>query len=425
MAIRNSEINVKQYGAKGDGVADDTFALQSAINQALQYDSTIFIPSGTYKISSGLIAYDTICVRIQGSGATTIIKPTLSTFDVITIKGSTVEQPSGYIRDLSIVGPSARPSGFKAALKLDGMKQFEVRNINVDNVDIGFDLVNNCFGSTFHNLRAYYGVNVGLNLRTGPQSGNDLTFYNVWLSGNVAAVHIANDSGGFHFYGGQFVSNAFQASNQDGNGAMIIGKDYITGTMGGVLNVTVDGVDFEGFKRCWAVRGYDQIGLTLRNCGMNPTDSTIKAIGLIKFTNAKQSKIYLEKINIKGYWSGTNLIDIGGNYDDCSLVELNSWIDANIASAGVTSSSLVAQSQITLGQGIFRANNHNTIALGKVFLRENGTSGLQVSTDFGATWNDLSSGGGGSATGLTLTAPNGSQYSISIDNMGSLTATLI
>src|SRR5947208_3562046 len=56
-AIRTSDmINVKLFGAVGNGIADDTLAIQSAINAAPQ-GGTVFLPASTnatYVISSGL-----------------------------------------------------------------------------------------------------------------------------------------------------------------------------------------------------------------------------------------------------------------------------------------------------------------------------------------------------------------------------------
>jgi len=47
-------VSVKDFGAVGDGVADDTVAIQAALNAAIGVGLTILVPRGTYKITSTL-----------------------------------------------------------------------------------------------------------------------------------------------------------------------------------------------------------------------------------------------------------------------------------------------------------------------------------------------------------------------------------
>jgi len=59
--------SVKDFGAKGDGIADDTAALESAFDAACAGDGSVRVPAGTYNISSPLVAK--CALAIQGDGA--------------------------------------------------------------------------------------------------------------------------------------------------------------------------------------------------------------------------------------------------------------------------------------------------------------------------------------------------------------------
>lgn len=59
--------NIKQFGAKGDGVTDDTLAFQTALDQG----GNVYIPNGTYLV--GQLTVATSGVTISASGGATII----------------------------------------------------------------------------------------------------------------------------------------------------------------------------------------------------------------------------------------------------------------------------------------------------------------------------------------------------------------
>ena len=65
---RSDWVNVKTGGAQGDGVADDTVAIQRALN-AIKDGATIYFPPGNYRITKTLtIQGPLISVSIIGSG---------------------------------------------------------------------------------------------------------------------------------------------------------------------------------------------------------------------------------------------------------------------------------------------------------------------------------------------------------------------
>lgn len=64
--IDGSVVNVKDYGAVGDGATDDTSAIQAAIN-ALTDNSSLVIPNGLYMIDE-LTITSVNNIKIYGSG---------------------------------------------------------------------------------------------------------------------------------------------------------------------------------------------------------------------------------------------------------------------------------------------------------------------------------------------------------------------
>ncbi len=62
-------VNAKAFGAKGDGVTDDTAAIQKAINTAARITGrTVYLPPGVYAISSPLRITETRAVLLRGAG---------------------------------------------------------------------------------------------------------------------------------------------------------------------------------------------------------------------------------------------------------------------------------------------------------------------------------------------------------------------
>lgn len=69
-------LNVKDYGAIGNGIADDTNAIQYGIDQANAIGAVLTFPAGTYKVTNGITSFaiDAVSnVKLQGiKGAVTI-----------------------------------------------------------------------------------------------------------------------------------------------------------------------------------------------------------------------------------------------------------------------------------------------------------------------------------------------------------------
>jgi Pectate lyase superfamily protein len=61
-------VNLAPYNAKGDGVTDDTKAIQAALDAA-KANEAVYLPASTYLISSTLnISRPNISIRVDGPG---------------------------------------------------------------------------------------------------------------------------------------------------------------------------------------------------------------------------------------------------------------------------------------------------------------------------------------------------------------------
>lgn len=72
-------VNVKQFGAKGDGATDNITAMQNCINYAFAHSIDTYIPSGTYCISNALYVYQWQHVNGAGKEQTFIKRKTDNT----------------------------------------------------------------------------------------------------------------------------------------------------------------------------------------------------------------------------------------------------------------------------------------------------------------------------------------------------------
>lgn len=121
-------ISVLDLGAVGNGVADDTVAIQAALNSEAGY---IFFPKGTYKISASLeVQSDTI---IYGAGSKTIIQVAADGVDAFTT-GNTAAKTNIRIRDLLIDGGGQITNIHTGYRQCRGIYATNIANLHIEDV---------------------------------------------------------------------------------------------------------------------------------------------------------------------------------------------------------------------------------------------------------------------------------------------------
>lgn len=242
-------INVKNFGAVGDGSADDTEAIQKAIDYANTKNRKVYIPVGTYLITDSIV--------LNGCS---LLGETSNIFN-----------EAGSVIVCSTNTFTAIKQGSLASTDI----QFNVSDILVKNANVGYEF-NYVINSKFERLYAY-NCDIGFKLGDSSAVGSMFCeFNNLYTKECRVGIESLNSK---HFNNNRF------------NNGYIQGNDYamslkVNGGYGAVGNV-FNNVEFKSatgrgivltsalnttFNSCYfecggnAVRAKDYCTLALKNC---------------------------------------------------------------------------------------------------------------------------------------------------------------
>jgi parallel beta-helix repeat protein len=197
----NGVIDVKtDFGAKGDGAANDTTACQAALDAAnTAGGGIVYFPAGTYLVDF-LVFYSNVIVRGSGEVCTVLKKRVndgnalLRSSSYASIGGSSAGGEVGWaIEDITLDGNKATASG-TSGLQAYGYK-YKIRNVTVRNCALrgvhldwngGQGFGADSLESSVYNLRVHDCDGVGLDF-LGP---HDARFADVVLFKNAVNLHV-------------------------------------------------------------------------------------------------------------------------------------------------------------------------------------------------------------------------------------------
>ena len=226
--------NVRWYGAVGDGVTDDTAAIQAAITaaQAAQVDDTgaiVFFPPGAYLVSSTLlVSKDGITFLGAGAGGDTSL-PSASAGTGTLITPTAAFANNTYVVSVGQQGANRPVSGFRmqgirigeVAALVNTVGGIYLKAYRSELADVCVDSMNgdgihvrgrtsgeggvwNTYETKFRNVHVSQCTQAGVRLA---ESTADMHFTNVVLHGNQYGLYVSGGTS-CHYLGCHFYSNS-------------------------------------------------------------------------------------------------------------------------------------------------------------------------------------------------------------------------
>ena len=315
-------VSVKDFGAVGDGVTDDTAAIQAAINSGSPYSTSttsglqIYFPHGKYKISTALDLSNCHGVGLIGAGpyATEIF--TTSTTEVIKgIGTSSTSLMAVSVCDMTIRG--------------GGLSNTGAHGINFQWVNSGL-IENVIFFGCRNAVNLYHQWQTVLfNLRI-VGAGADQNYTGVWM-GESDLTHIDNAVQATNVLVQNTTAYGFRLINAQGS------KFLNCEAGGGMIYGWYIGDPTTGTVKCQWIH--------IANC---LSDSTVSAAWLLKQGAATE----ISQIQLANCWAGNG--DYGFYLDGCTSITM-----ANLLVVGNNNSGLrmVNSSYNTITGSQFLGNN--------------------------------------------------------------------
>jgi hypothetical protein len=230
-------INVKSYGAKGDGTSDDTTSIQNAINVS-PVGSTIFFPAGTYMISSPIVILPNRTYQGTGWGSTIKQMNGKNLAQMIQFADQTSQHTNAIIKDLQLDGNKTNnTTTATAGLYLFGLLNSMLYRVRVQNCKgngIWIDGNNTYNASTNHVVDCWAYNNTG---------------YGIYLAGACIDAHVLGGDYGLNYNCAAYIAGS-SCSIRD---AVFWGSQsgtcfYISGVGNQITNCNIEGAAGHGVE---------------------------------------------------------------------------------------------------------------------------------------------------------------------------------
>lgn len=203
----NDSVSVKDFGAVGDGVADDTTAINTAISAMNPIGGMLYFPPGTYRTTAEIL-FNVSTLKLQGASEQSVV--ILVDHTGIGINVATNNRPCLYSMTIRRATIGVRGSRTGTGLRVFGdfgagsSVQLNCSDVTIDGFSKNMDMYA-CFLSTFSNVtNKRCDVTYNLNNNT-----NDSIVFINCKSNNDIKQHIVGE-GGAAECGASFVNCEFE-----------------------------------------------------------------------------------------------------------------------------------------------------------------------------------------------------------------------
>lgn len=138
VVVPTNELNVKDFGAKGDGITDDTIAINNAIIKASTTTNKVYIPAGTYLINAtiGIQISNNTSLYLDENATLKAIPTSSGSYKIISLwKKNNITITGGHI-----VGERYEHLG------TDGQWGFGIAMYGCENITISNMTIQDCWG---------------------------------------------------------------------------------------------------------------------------------------------------------------------------------------------------------------------------------------------------------------------------------------
>lgn len=282
-------VSVKDFGAVGDGVTDDTVAIQAAVDAVFNTGGgTVYFPTGIYLVSSIVKNWiGAVTVRIQGAGkrAVKILKKAGTTTPVFDFSsGVSILETYSEIADLWIQGLG---SATEAGLRVTDWGRWTMKNVQIDSCNKGIHargaLVFDVYDCTLQsNVFGYYCEKSTTNIHS-----NLVQFFGGQISANSSWGMAIQQASGVHLYGTDLSANG--DTGNPSTGAIVV--DANVDDEFGYSSISLNGVWMEANKGC-ALRVFNATGLllTLKDVTLAGNEN-VSGVGVVNIGTIFSSQI--------------------------------------------------------------------------------------------------------------------------------------